>query len=261
MDLPFLIGLKLHSTNIALIPDAIKLKREGFFDYIELYIIPGSYNETINAWKNLDISYVIHAPHSYSGLNLSLKNFEHNNISLIEETESFRMVLKPAKIIFHPGIDGSINETIRQILLFKKKYSELFKSAIIENKPKIGLNGEVCVGSSTEEIAQIIKETEMGYCLDIGHAIYYAAWADLKYEDVIDSFMDLKPDIYHLSDGDISSQTDLHLNFGKGNFELDRILNKIPQDSYITIETNRNMAMNLKDYESDIIYLNRLFCE
>ena len=258
MNLPFLIGLKLHSTNISVIPYVKRLKEERAFDYIELFIVPGSYKETINVWENLNIPYVIHAPHSYSGLNLSLKEHEDKNRFLIKETDLFGVALNPTKIIFHPGINGSAIETIRQVLLFKKKYSELFELALIENKPKIGLNGEICVGASPEEIEKIIKETGMGFCLDIGHAIYYSSWAEKGYEEVIDRFIELKPDIYHLSDGFLNSKTDLHLNFGMGNFELRKILKKIPLDSYITIETHRDMSMNLKDYEHDINYLKGL---
>ena len=258
MTLPFQIGLKLHSTNIAVIPYVSKLKKDSFFDYVELFIVPGSYEKTINVWKDLSIPYVIHAPHSYSGLNLSLGEHETQNRSLIEETNFFRIALKPLKTIFHPGINGSVIETIRQILLFQKYYPKLFELAVIENKPKIGLNGEVCIGATPQEIGLIIKETGIGFCLDIGHAIYFSAWADQEYEKVIESFNKLQPDIYHLSDGLKHSKTDLHLNFGMGNFELSRILKTIPLDSYVTIETNRDMALNLKDYKHDIIYLEKL---
>lgn len=261
MRFSFKIGLKLHSTNVALIPDALRLKKEGFFDYIELFVVPGSKKNCLDQWKEKNFLYVLHAPHSYSGLNLSLGSCESKNRLLIDEVDSFCIALKPAKIIFHPGLQGSTDETIRQILLFKKKYSELFESSVIENKPKIGLKTEVCVGSSPEEIEKIMAETGIGFCLDIGHAIYYSAWAGLKYEEVIDKFLKRSPSIYHLSDGDVNSQTDLHLNFGEGNFELAWILQKIPTDSYITIETNKDMEKNLKDFELDVIYLKKLFSE
>jgi len=257
----FKIGLKLHSTNIALIPDTLRLKKEKFFDYIELFVVPGSKKNSLEQWKEKNFSYILHAPHSYSGLNLSLRNCESKNRLLIEEVEAFRVALKPAKIIFHPGIQGSPHETIRQILLFKKDYTKLFDLALIENKPKIGLKGETCVGSSPEEIKQIVTETGMGFCLDIGHAIYYTAWADLQYEEIIDEFLKISPFIYHLSDGDVNSQTDLHLNFGAGNFELRTILQKIPIDAYVTIETNKDMNRNLTDFELDVIYLKKLLGE
>jgi len=257
MDLPFKTGLKLHSTNIELIPDAIKLYREDFFNYIELFIVPGSYEETIDAWKDINIPYIIHAPHSYSGLNLSIKECETKNRALIEETDCFQETLKPARVIFHPGIEGSVNETIRQLHIFKKDYPKLFKSVVIENKPKTGLNGEVCVGASPKEIEQIIKETSLGFCLDFGHAIFYSAWADKICEQVIDRFQKLNPDMYHLSDGYIESKTDMHLNFGVGDFELGTILQKIPMDSHVTIETNRSITTNLKEFSRDILYLGK----
>ena len=48
----FRIGLKLYSTDVALIQDAVRFK-EGLFNFVELYIVPGSYVKTISAWKNL----------------------------------------------------------------------------------------------------------------------------------------------------------------------------------------------------------------
>ncbi|MBU0764058.1 MAG: hypothetical protein KJ607_04400, partial [Bacteroidetes bacterium] len=114
------LGLKLFSTNTELIPAAQKLKKDNIYDYIELYVVPGSFNSVVKAWTTLDIPFIIHAPHSYSGLNLSIREHEDSNRSLIGEVELFRSQLNPLKIIFHSGINGSVDETIRQILLFKK---------------------------------------------------------------------------------------------------------------------------------------------
>lgn len=257
MGFHFKIGLKLWSTNTVCAKRSVELYRRGIFDYIELYVVPGSKEMCLDQWKGKKFSYILHAPHSYSGLNLSLRDSECKNRLLIEEVESFRLTLKPAKIIFHPGIQGSIYETTRQILMFKEDYPELFDLAIIENKPRIGIKGEECVGASPEEIKRIIQETGIGFCLDIGHAIYYCAWANLPYEDEIDKFLKLKPDVYHLSDGNTHSQTDMHLNFGAGNFELHRLIKKIPKGACITIETYKDMTMDLRDFESDSIYLKK----
>lgn len=64
------IGLKLYSTDVALIQDAVRFK-EGLFNFVELYIVPGSYVKTISAWKTFDITYVIHASHSFHGVTLA----------------------------------------------------------------------------------------------------------------------------------------------------------------------------------------------
>ena len=135
------IGLKLWSTNSNLVPPSVDLFQKGFFDYIELYVVPGSAINHLNSWKHIFIPIILHAPHSYSGLNLSLSDRENQNKEIISEVDNFRHTLTPEKIIFHPGIEGSITETIRQIGFFKKKFPELFNIAIVENKPKVGLGG------------------------------------------------------------------------------------------------------------------------
>ena len=94
--------------------------------------------------------------------------------------------------------------------------------------------------------------------MDIGHAINYAAWAGLKYESVIENFLELGPSVFHLSDGDTASQTDLHLNFGSGNFNLYQIIRNIPNGVYITIETDKDISMILKDFQKDVMYLKNL---
>jgi RimJ/RimL family protein N-acetyltransferase/sugar phosphate isomerase/epimerase len=254
------IGLKLFSTNIELIPSTQKLKEQELFDYIELYIVPNSYKNTIQYWSKFDYPFIIHAPHSYSGLNLSLEDYENSNRILIEEVESFREKLKPSKIIFHPGIQGSLDETIRQLLFFRKDYDELFASTIIENKPKIGLKQEICVGASPSEIESLVLETGLGFCLDIGHALCYAAWAKIPYEDILDRFLKLNPHMFHLSDGFMGSHTDSHTNFGFGDYPLPHIIKIMPVNAFVTIETNKNLTLNLKDFQDDVNYIRKLLC-
>jgi endonuclease IV/RimJ/RimL family protein N-acetyltransferase len=234
------------------------LCKKGVFDYIELFIKPGSSKKFLSQWTDMDIPFVLHAPHSYAGLNLSVGSCESSNKRLVDEVESFREALNPSKIIFHPGIIGTIDETIRQISLLKKEYEKLFDVAVIENKPKLGLKGELCVGSSPEEIAMIMNDTDVGFCFDVGHSIYYAKVAKLEYKDVVNKFLCLKPDLYHLSDGCVDSEIDMHLNFGEGNFDLDWIASRIPSEARLTIETKNCDYDDLSIFESDAIYLKKL---
>jgi deoxyribonuclease-4 len=252
-------GLKIWSNNTEYINKAHELHRKGIFDYVELYVVPGSKANCLDCWPKNDFPYILHAPHSYSGLNLSVRNCESENRVLIEEVESFSHALKPSKIIFHPGINGSVDETIRQVIIFKGDFQELFKLALIENKPRIGLNEEICVGSSPEEIERIVIETGMGVCLDIGHAIYYAAWANLHYKTVIDKFLGLRPDVFHIADGDVKSKKDSHLNFGNGNFDLRWIIKKIPMNACVSIETEKDFSLGLSDFEKDIRFFSEIY--
>lgn len=242
----------MWSTDVDCCGSVQELYRKGVFKYIELFVVPGSCQRCLGCWNFKNIPYVLHAPHSYAGLNFAEKCNESKNEKLVEEVELFRETLQPSWIIFHPGINGSIDETIRQINLFRKNYQKLFAISLIENKPKIGLNGELCVGASPDEIRKCILSTEIGFCLDIGHSIYYAKWAGLEYKGVVKSFDNLEPTLYHLSDGDVDSATDQHLNFGNGNFDLPWVIRVIPDHSSVTIETQRKIKNVFSDFLRDV---------
>ena len=49
------IGLKLFSINENYVNEAIKLFEQGFYQYIELYVVPDSFENCINLWKPLKI--------------------------------------------------------------------------------------------------------------------------------------------------------------------------------------------------------------
>lgn len=227
------IGLKLWSTNF----EFIKNQQINSFDYIELFVVP-EVNFPTEVWKLQKTDYILHAPHSYLNLNLSLSSARKKNHFLIDSVDKFRKLLHPMKVVFHPGIDGTLNETITQINLFQCLFPDLFSMALIENKPKLGLGGESCIGSSPNEIEHIISETGIGFCLDVGHAVYYSAWAGISYKAVLDEFLKLEPFMFHLSDGIMNSHTDVHLNFGNGDFDLSGIIRKLPHDTYLTIEAD-----------------------
>jgi Xylose isomerase-like TIM barrel. len=252
------LGLKLWSSNTFYIKPALELYRQGVFDYIELYVDPRTEEDALGLWKESGLSFFLHAPHSYSGFNLSLRKYQSENLRLLEEVESYRMTLDPKFIIFHPGIMGSINETVRQIHDMKKEFPDILDLAIIENKPRMGLKGEVCVGASPEEIERITGETGFGFCLDIGHAICFAAWAQIGWEDILHQFIKLEPKVYHLSDGVINSHTDLHLHYGDGDYELSKIIKLIPSNVYVSVETDKDPELHLKDFERDVNYLKNL---
>lgn len=249
------IGIKVHSVNIDLRPFLIDAFRKECFHYIEIFIVPNS-ADYLKTWQSSGIPCFLHAPHSYSNLNLSIAAQKNGNDSLLKEVDIYRNSLHPKRIIFHPGIKGTILETIEQINFFKRIYPEIFEVALIENKPKIALQGEVCIGSSPDEIKTIMDKTGIGFCLDIGHAIYYSAWANMDYMTVLSEFLRLGPFMFHLSDGVKISQTDIHLNFGKGDFDLKKILHKIPADTYLTIETDHKANPIL--IKNDIQFLNKL---
>jgi len=168
------------------------------------------------------------------------------------ESIEFTERLKAKYIIFHPGVNGDIKETINQL----KQIND--KRVIIENKPHFGLNNENCIGHSPNDIKMIIEETGFGFCLDIGHAICSANSKNINPLDYIESFIDLKPVMYHLTDGDYYSQYDSHLHFGEGNYPIKEIVKMIKPEKMVTNEAKKKSLDNLDDFIIDMEYLKKI---
>ena len=249
----FRIGLKLWSTNTDhYLREAKKLYAEGVFDYIELYVVPESL-KCANEWKTLNIPYVIHAPHSAHGINLADNNCEDRNITIFSEVKEFADVLNAPTIIAHGGVLGSIDEVARQINLIGDP------RVIVENKPYFPIDNSdrLLAGSTPEEIQRIITATGCGFCFDIGHAVASANAHGVDWKEYFDSFLKLNPKMYHLSDLDISSKKDQHLHFGTGTLPIKEILLRLPTDSMISIETNKERSDNLDDFQEDVLCLKK----
>jgi len=252
------LGLKVWSTNRAYIGPAQDLHGRGVYDYVELYVVPESAAQHCEEWKRAALPTTLHAPHAHSGFNLSLAEYEVTNRGMLAEVERFRSALATTIVILHPGILGTIEETIRQIKVFQGEFPTLMAGALVENKPRVGLYDEVCMGSSPEEIGRVLEATGLGFCLDIAHGFCYAAWAQAPWENVLDSFLGFEPSVVHLSDGDTAAVKDSHPHFGEGNFDLPRVVKKIPEDVLLTIETRKNSQTDLTDFERDVACLRGL---
>ena len=249
MTLPFKTGLKLYSTNLSLIPEVRTLGGVRV-EFIELYAIPGSYELTVSHWKDLEVPFVIHAAHSHHGVNLARADHEIVNRTSIREACRFADALGAEIVIVHGGNSGTFEEAVRQISLLGDRRITL------ENKPKIGVRGNLCVGYSPEEFRYALSSGALAAtALDIGHADCAAHSLGVDSLDYLREFLALKPVIYHLSDRDTSSETDVHLNLGKGSLDLDTILDLIPAGASVTLETPRDPARGLDDFVEDVRYL------
>lgn len=248
----FKIGLKLWSTNNNYIKNAIKIYEKGIFDYIELFAVPES-SSYIIYWKNLNIPFIIHAPHFGNGLNFSKKELFNSNIKMTKESLYFADQLKSEYIIFHPGVNGEIEESIRQINYINDK------RILIENKPYFGKeNNLVCIGNSLEQIRLILKECKIGFCFDIGHSICAANFYKIDPLENIKEFIKLDPTIYHLTDGLYDSMYDEHLHFKEGNYPLKDIIKIIPKNSMITNEAKKKYKNGLSDFVKDINFFKKI---
>jgi endonuclease IV len=249
------IGLKLGSRNLTYTEDMCSLYAQGLFQYIELFAIPESYDSVIGYWKQFDMPFIIHAPHSMAGMNLSLKERRENNKQKLQETFKFADSLKAKYIIFHSGLNGSIEETVEQLRPFANS------NCLVENKPVKGLKNEGCIGATFKELSYIIKELRIGFCMDFGHAICAANSLRKDPLQYINELLSLKPVVFHLTDGDYSSEYDSHLHYGEGNYPIRNLLMLIPKRAKMTNEAKHNSNNNLEDFKNDVIYARRILEE
>jgi len=241
------VGLKLWSTNKNYVAEAKSLYELEVYSYIELFAVPGSYDEHIQMWKNLNIPCIIHAPHSFMGLNPAKREDRTKNLKLARESQRFADALKAKYIIFHPGIDGDIQETAEQLILIDDA------RILIENKPYISIDRKfVCNGYLAKDIQYVMQHTNVGFCLDLAHAVYAANSLQEDQLKFIKQFLVLKPTMFHLSDGDKDGEIDVHKNLGKGTFDLRTMLSLIPSDATISLETKKNFQDSLRDFEADV---------
>lgn len=249
------IGLKLWSLNENYIAPAIDLFEREVYDYIELYAVPNSL-EMLPKWKTLakehKIKFAIHAPHFSSGLDFSNPNKLKHNLMLCDEVKRYSNELEALYTIFHPGIGGSLNESIRQM-----KMVQNLKFAM-ENKPYIvPMNsGEAfCIGADFNSIARILDEVGCEFCLDAGHALCSANYQGLNPYEYIAKLNKLNPKIYHISDNDENAKLDAHMHFGDGNIDLARVLKLLCGGEFLAIETIKDSKDNLDDFIIDSNYL------
>jgi len=245
----FKTGLKLYTTDISLIPDVRALDRSRVH-FIELYVVPGSSGNTLRAWRELDVPYVIHAPHTAHGVNLARTDYYDANLVHLEETSKFADGLDSGIIIVHGGNRGSVEETLRQLRVWGDP------RAAIENKPKIGLRKNICIGWSPDEIQRVLAAGATSkFVLDFCHADCAARSAQAETMDFLHGFLALAPVLFHLADRNVTSEMDEHLNFGRGNFDIAGIAERIPVNAWVTLETPRDPARRLQDFVDDVSYL------
>ena len=244
------LGLKLGSKDTQYTDDILSYYDEGVFQYIELFAISDTFDDSVSYWKQFKIPFGIHAPHSAAGLNLACRENREINKSKIEESIKFADSLKADYIIFHSGVNGTCDEVVTQLKPF------VDSRFLIENKPIKGLDGSTCVGATISELDSIISELNSGFCLDFGHAICAARTQGFEPLDYIKSLKEkFNPIVYHLTDGDYESELDSHLHYGKGSFPLKDLLKFIPDNKMVTNEAKWD---DLKEFFLDKKFISSL---
>jgi endonuclease IV len=245
------LGLKLGSPDMGYTDAIHALYERGVFQYIELFVVPESSEQTIAYWKQFHIPFGIHAPHSGAGMNPANPEMRSRNAPKILEALRFADALNADYIVFHSGTNGKIEESVRQLR------PHMDSRCLVENKPYQGFKGDgvLCLGSTPEEIEHLTNKLNIRFCLDFGHAICAARSHKEEPLEYIQRFLKFKPRLYHLTDGDYQSELDSHEHYGQGSFPLRELLSLVPPGAKITNEARHDFKDCLDDFEKDSTFI------
>jgi deoxyribonuclease-4 len=244
------IGLKLWSSNTDMISKAVELISSGIFHYIELMPVPRT---EPSLFQEYDVPYILHVTSEKFNFNIADDKLFDYNMRIIKENIEWTNNLDAKYMILHPGF-GDLNEA----LAFLSRIDD--ERIIIENFPRIGINNEEdLLGYSVNQVELLMGE-KFGFCLDFGHAVKAAISLKKNYKDFILDLVKLEPNMFHLSDGDLVTEKDQHLNLEEGNYDLNFLMNcvisgKHGHSKHVTLETPR---MNLNSFDEDLDNVNRL---
>ncbi|MBF0144980.1 MAG: hypothetical protein HQL84_00510 [Magnetococcales bacterium] len=244
---PLRLGLKLWSSNQSSVPEVCRLFENGVIQYLELYVVPGTFRDQGDLWRIDGLPMVLHAPHFGAGFNLSLKDKETANKAMWHEVMQFAQRLNPLGLIVHMGTCGTLMESMRQLSSFDLPPCPMW----VENKPPFTQDGSECVGVSPQEIRDVKLHRNSGFCFDLGHALCYAAHMRLEPHGVLQAFSSMNPDMYHLCDGFVGDVRDRHLHLGEGNYDLPALIRLLPEHAMLSLETPKRSMEDLSCFEAE----------
>jgi sugar phosphate isomerase/epimerase len=247
-------GLKLWSNNEKYVKEAAQLYAEGVYDYIELYIVPETYQRYIKIWQSVSIPFILHCTHSIHGFNLAIKEKLDSNLSIFSEVKNFAEGLNAGYIVVHPGVEGAVSESIRQIILLGDR------RLLVENKPYFSMYGDRCRGATIEELREIMKACDSGSCLDISHALNVSWNLKKDHAAYIRELLSLSPKLIHISDGIFMRNHESHLSIGEGEFDFSSIRELILNSGVqkMTLETPKKNE-GLSDFIRDLTKVRQIF--
>ncbi|MDR1694951.1 MAG: TIM barrel protein [Lactobacillaceae bacterium] len=256
-------GVKLWSSNIIKSPDLVKdiakAVNGGVFDFVELFAVPDTFDETAKNLFNLlhKAKVNIHASHSGFGFDTGNKEKLNQNLKQFNEAQRFADLFNSPIIVTHTGMGNlpeNIEETIRQFKTFNDK------RIAVENLPSYCSDTYLPLhGITPEEIKYIKNEAGCMFCFDFSHAICAAHALKMDKFEALKGYADINPSVYHISDGDFNSDFDAHDHFGEGNYPIKEIVEKYSaNDALLTIETGRDMPTGVEPWVKDMNYLKNI---
>lgn len=256
-------GVKLWSKDFAKNPtfatQSVQAVKDGYFDYIELFVPPATYDDfherIANEFRGLKV--IIHAPHSAFDMDTGNPEMFAQNREKLKASQQYADLLGAEIIILHAGFNEGeqyVEESARQFRAFKEP------RLAVENLPYFcSTTQKFLHGTSPKEVRQIMEISGCHFCLDFSHALCAAnSYNRDKFED-LRAYQALNPVMYHMCDGDWESDNDEHRHYGEGNYPLSELLNEYTNpNTFITMETGHGVPTSIQPWIKDITYLRAL---
>ena len=230
------VGIKQFSDQLEQYKEDL-IKYKDKYDYIELYVYPAQMDK-LQGWINLknqyNMKFTIHAPHYSQHVNLADKSYFEYNKMVYEQVNVYAKALDAEYTVVHGGMDGNVEEIVRQIEIIKP-----YKMRI-ENKPYVAPrkpDSMICRGATVQEIKYIMENYDCGFNLDIGHAFCSAVSQKINQIEYLKQFLELKPNSYHLSDGEYDNRIDIHYHLKAGDYDWEKIFPLLDKNLNWTLET------------------------
>lgn len=239
-------GIKISINNFDILPDIYNNRH--LIDFIEILINPDYKIEDIEIIKKLKIPYAIHFPNSNNGIDLGDIKKNKKNIEFIKKINQDIKILNqlnPICYIIHPE-SGDIDLSIKNLKIIK------IKPIAIENMPVKSIYGGNLLGYDPNSLKTYFNEIQgLKFCFDINHAIKAAISKNINYIVFIKEFLKFKrPDLFHISGGNLDIEIDEHLSLDKGKynlFEIKKVLLNYNSIINLTFETPRNYERRIQD--------------
>ena len=197
--------------------------------------------------QSYNLSYSIHAPISDINLGSLNERIREDSILEILTTAETAANLDIEVITVHPGISSMAVPYMEEkaVEKAKKSLSSIDRIAsqygvriAVENMPAFPF----MLGRTAEELNELIGQTNLGFCLDIGHAN-----TTDQIDDLIKQFKDRLINV-HIHDN--HGEMDEHLTLGEGEIDFKKVLGQLAgyQGNFIIESRSFPSAVESQDY-------------
>lgn len=203
--------------------------------------------EVTDALSTSDLELQLHSPLNDINIASINPNIREASVKEIKKSIDLANMLDVEIVTVHPGLYSPLSrytedspklakESLRELNDYSNERSV---TIALENLPSMWLS--IC--DTAEEISDFLREVDLEFCLDIGHA--YTAGE-------VEKFLDLEPVNVHLHDN--RGENDLHLPLGEGEIDFQKIISELKdyEGNYV-IE-----GRDLEELKESKIYLQNL---